>query len=84
MLIDFFRNNFERIKSCQLKIELNNSETKDCFVNGAKIRDSIVIEPGVKLKRRRFSLNRGQLLNVRHSGGKLKLAKSVRKKRCRC
>jgi len=45
-----------------------------------KSRDSIVIEPGVKLKRRRFSLNRGPIAKCQTFRGQIEISQISKEK----
>jgi hypothetical protein len=46
-----------------------------------KSRGSIAIDPGVQLKKKIFPRTRAQLLNVRSSGAKLRIAILVKTKK---
>jgi hypothetical protein len=46
-----------------------------------KSRGSIAIDPGAQLKKKIFQITRAQLLNVRSSGAKLRIAILVKTKK---
>jgi len=59
---------------------LNNSETKDCFVNGAEIQGFNCNWTRGKIKKRRFSLNRGPIAKCQKFRGQIEIIQISNKK----